>query len=473
MNDPNGLVYADGEYHLFYQHHPEDTVWGPMHWGHAVSPDLLNWTHLPIALYPDEIGAIFSGSAVVDEANTAGFGAGAMVAIFTHATNERQTQSLAYSTDRGRTWTKYEGDPILEPPDNVRDFRDPKVFWYGGLENGHWVMLVAAGNVILHYISDNLTEWEPTSSFGPCGAIGNFWETPDLFELPVDGGPETRWLLAVAIDGPVPVGQSGVQYFVGDFDGQTFTSENPTDTILWVDHGADFFAAQGWNDAPDGRAVWIAYMNDWEYAQTVPTSTWRGAFTLPRELSLTETRAGIRLVQQPVREVEHLRGESWAWETVTIDGASDLLAEVSGEALEIIARIRVDQAGAVERVGLRVRVGDNEHTTVGYEIRSGTLYVDRATSGKVDFSPGFPGIHAAPMAPLDGQVTLHLFVDRSSVEVFGNGGRVVLTELVFPSADSLGVELFAAGGPVQVAHLQIYRLTPATFRVLMPPPPEE
>ena len=324
MNDPNGLVYYDGEYHLFYQHNPDDTVWGPMHWGHAVSNDLVNWQYLPIALYPDEIGTIFSGSAVVDWQDTAGFGAEALVAIFTHAAGNRQMQSLAYSTDRGRTWQKYDGNPVIEPPNNIRNFRDPKVFWYdenGGV--GHWVMSVAAGNIILFYTSPDLVNWESSGGFGlGYGAMCGVWETPDLFELPVDGGPETRWVLAVGIGGCAPGGGSGVQYFVGDFDGEAFTSENPKDTVLWADFGADFYAAQSWSDAPEDRRIWLAWMNNWPYAQDIPTSTWRGAFTIPREVALTTTPQGIRLAQQPVPELAERRGEHRHWENETVGAES-------------------------------------------------------------------------------------------------------------------------------------------------------
>jgi fructan beta-fructosidase len=465
MNDPNGLVYHDGEYHLFYQYNPDDTVWGPMHWGHAVSTDLVNWQHLPIALYPDDIGAIFSGSAVVDWENAAGFGKEALVAVFTHAAGNRQMQSLAYCTARGRTWRKYEQNPVIEPPNNIKNFRDPKVFWYG--ENGsvgHWVMSVAAGNIILFYASPDLKNWEATGGFGlGYGATCGIWETPDLFELPVDGGPENRWVLAVGIGGCAPGGGSGVQYFVGAFDGKTFTSENPKETVLWADYGADFYAAQSWNDAPDGRRIWLAWMNNWAYAQDIPTSTWRGAFTIPRELSLVDTPQGIRLVQRPVAELQSLRGKHWEWQDVRINAGTDLLGEVAGDTLEILAEFQVDSAMTAGRVGFRVRVGDNAHTTIGYAIKGRMLFVDRTQSGQVDFNPNFPGIHIAQMDPSSQAIRLHIFVDRSSVEVFGNDGQVVMTEQIFPGANSLGVEVLADGGEAVLNSLEICELAAATF----------
>ena len=465
MNDPNGLVYYDGEYHLFYQHNPGDTVWGPMHWGHAVSTDLVNWQHLPITLYPDDIGNIFSGSAVVDRENTAGFGNEALVAIFTHESRGKQMQSLAYSTDRGRTWLKYDGNPVIEPPNNIKNFRDPKVFWYDQNGNvGHWVMLVAAGNIILFYSSSDLKSWKASGGFGlGYGATCGVWETPDLFELPVDEGLETRWVLVVGIGGCAPSGGSGVQYFVGHFDGMTFTSENPKETVLWVDLGPDFYAAQSWNDAPDGRHIWLAWMSNWTYAQDIPTSIWRGAFTLPRELALTQTAQGIRLVQQPVSELQSLRGKHLEWENETIVASSPLLDQVRGEKLEILAEFQVDATATANRIGFRVRVGNNEHTTIGYAIKGRTLFVDRTQSGQVDFAPSFPGIHTAQMDPSGQAVRLHIFVDRSSVEVFGNDGQVAMAERIFPDAGSLGVEVFADGGEAMLTALDIYELDTATF----------
>ena len=465
MNDPNGLVYYQGEYHLFYQYHPGSSVFGLMHWGHAVSRDLVNWQHLPIALYPDDVGAIFSGSAVIDWNDTAGFGKEAMVAVFTHDKAGRQMQSLAYSTDRGQTWTKYGANPVIEPPKNIRNFRDPKVFWYDeGGGAGHWVMAVAAGDIILFYTSPDLKNWTPSGGFGlGFGSTAGVWETPDLFKLPVDGGPESRWVLTVGLGGGAPAGGTGVQYFIGDFDGKTFTSENPKSTVLWADYGADFYAAQGWNEAPNGRHLLIGWMNNWNYAQQIPTSTWRGAMTLPRELSLATTPEGIRLVQASVPELQSLRDKHWSWRDQTVAPGSNLLAEVTGETLEIVADFQVGQDSAASRIGFRVRSGAGEQTTIGYATKNPTLFMDRTQSGQTAFNPGFAGIHIAEMRPISDTVRLHIFVDRSSVEVFGNDGQVVLTEQIFPNAASQGLELFAEGGEVRLSALDIYRIKPATF----------
>jgi fructan beta-fructosidase len=466
MNDPNGLVYYEGEYHLFYQHNPEDTVWGPMHWGHAASRDLVNWQHLPIALFPDENGAIFSGSMVVDWHNTAGFGEEAMIAIFTHDQNGRQSQSLAYSTDKGRTWAKFAGNPVLLPPANIRNFRDPKVFWYGDAETGHWVMAVTGGTVILFFTSSDLKYWTPTGGFGfGYGATEAVWETPDLFQLPVDGSPDTRWVLSVGVGNGGPAGGSGTQYFTGSFDGETFSSENPKDTVLWADFGADFYAAQSWNEAPSGRRLWIGWLNNWRYADTIPTATWRGAFSLPRELSLTSTPDGIRLVQQPIPELEKLRGKRRDWQNETITPGVNLSSRLESETSEIIAEFRITPNMEANRLGFRLRSGNGGQTSVGYTTKSRTLFIDRAECGQAEFSPAFPGVHTAQLDPQDGLIRLHIFVDRASIEVFGNDGLVAISDQIFPCAGGSSLELFADGGSVQVNHLTIFQLAQADFRL--------
>jgi fructan beta-fructosidase len=465
MNDPNGLVYYEDEYHLFYQHNPDDTVWGPMHWGHAVSNDLINWQHLPVALFPDENGTIFSGSAVIDWNNTAGFGEGAMIAIFTHDQNGRQSQSLAYSTDKGRTWTKFTGNPVLEPPKNIRNFRDPKVFWYGEQETGHWVMAVAGGTVILFFASPDLKNWTSTGGFGfGYGSTEGVWETPDLFQLSVEGGPDTRWVLTTGIGSGGPAGGgSGTQYFIGSFDGETFTSENPKDLTLWADYGADFYAAQSWNEAPSGRRLWLGWLNNWRYASSIPTTTWRGAFSLPRELSLAATPDGIRLVQQPVPELEELRGEKQEWQNETIVPGENLLSGLKGEGFEILAEFQLLPNMDADRLGFRLHDADGMGTTIGYATKSRTLFLERTICEENKFSPTFSGVHTARLVPQEGRIRLHIFVDRASVEVFGNEGLITIADQIFPCAESSGLELFADGGPVQLNRLEIYQLTPADF----------
>jgi fructan beta-fructosidase len=459
MNDPNGLVHYNGLYHMFYQYHPESTVWGPMHWGHATSPDLVSWQHQPVALYPDEQGMIFSGSAVIDWHNTAGFGAEAMVALFTHHLDHRQSQSLAYSLDQGSTWIKYPANPVIPTPDSRRDFRDPKVFWYAEHGAGHWVMVLVGGNGVLFYTSPNLIEWAPSSSFGFVeGTEVSIWETPDLFRLPIDGGPAERWVLSIGVLTEGSAGGTATRYFVGDFDGRTFSAETPSDTVLWADYGADFYAAQSWSDEPRGRRIWIAWMSNWQYARVTPTASWRGAFSVPRELSLTQTAEGLRLRQQPIAELERLRGAVLRWGEQTIEPGAGL-AVGQGAVAELIAEFEVGATSG--RFGLRVLAGAGEHTEVGYDVPARQLYIDRTKSGAIDFEPGFAGRHAGPLAPDDGLVRLRILVDRSSVEVFGNGGVVAITDQVFPQAGSVGIELFAEGAPARLRSLELYPLSVA------------
>ncbi len=459
LNDPNGLVYFDGEYHLFYQFHPDSTVWGPMHWGHAVSRDLVHWQHLPIALRPDPLGTIFSGSAVVDRENTAGFGREALVAVFTHDGQAGQQQSLAYSSDGGRSWRKFSGNPVLPSPPETVDFRDPKVFWHA--ETTSWVMVLAVGKTIHFYRSRDLVEWRRSGTFGGHGASGGVWETPDLFELPLEGKDESRWVLTVSVGDGGPAGGSGTQYFIGYFNGQTFHSENPPERTLWADFGADFYAPQTWSNEPQGRRLLIAWANNQQYANQIPASGFRGVFSVPRQLGLRGTPDGPRLVQRPVKELAALRTDTRRWSEQALLPGSDLLGGLRGEALEIIAEFEPGPEAA--RFGLRLRAGAEHETLVGYDCRAGRLFVDRRRSGQVDFHPNFAAEHSAELGLADGRLTLHMLLDRISVEVFANGGLAAMTDLIFPEPGDQGVGLFVEGGEVLLNRLDLHALKPASF----------
>lgn len=463
MNDPNGMVYYAGEYHLFYQYHPYGLQWGPMHWGHAVSKDLVTWEHLPVALYPDEKGTIFSGSAVVDQNNTSGFQTGKekpLVAIYTQDREGHQVQSIAYSNDKGRTWTKYAGNPVIPNP-GKKDFRDPKVFWYE--KEKKWVMVLAAGDRILMYTSKNLKQWAYASEFGQGqGSHGGVWECPDLFELPVDGkSNQKKWVLQVSVGNGAVSGGSGMQYFVGDFDGTHFKNENPSDKVLWTDYGRDFYAAVSWSDIPsrDGRRLWLGWMSNWQYANDVPTSPWRSATSIPRELKLKALTDGVRVIQTPVKELEAIRGTSKKWKNLTISPAShNVLTGLSGDAYEINAEFKVSPGSAAE-FGFKVRTGEKQFTKVGYDRRNAKLFVDRSKSGNVTFNPAFDTRNeTAPLKPVNGKVKMRIFVDRSSVEVFGNDGQQVITDVILPDRSSKGLELYAANGGVKVKSLRIHPL---------------
>ena len=458
LNDPNGLVYFDGEYHIFYQHHPHSMDWGPMHWGHAVSADLVHWRHLPIALHPDPQGMIFSGSAVVDWTNSAGFGERALVAVFTCHKSHVESQSIAYSLDRGRTWTKYAGNPVIPPPRLFKDFRDPKVFWH----NDRWVMPLAAKDKILFFTSANLKDWIQSDVFGEgYGSTDGVWETPDLFQLRVDNSDETRWVLTVGVGNGAPAGGSGTQYFIGQFDGSRFTPDEPRDTIRWADFGADFYAPQSWNEEPNGRRLALGWMSNWQYAAHTPTSGWRGALTMIRELSLTRNADGIRLVQTPLPELKSLRRDHIHLHEQIVHPNENPLAAFRGTALEILAAFAI--ADATDSFGLRLRVGQNEFTEIRYASRAQKISVDRARSGRVDFHAGFAQTHSAHLQPVDGEIRLHIFVDAFSIEVFANDGRVVFSESIFPSAQSDGLELFVEGGDVLLKSLDLYQLDSARF----------
>ena len=377
MNDPNGMVYYEGEYHLFFQHYPDSNVWGPMHWGHAVSPDLVRWEELPIALYPDDLGYIFSGSAVIDWKNTSGFGTDdspPMVAIFTHHDpvgekdpgNDRfQYQSLAYSTDNGRSWTKYAGNPVIANP-GIRDFRDPKVFW--DEYSKQWVMVFAAYDHIKVYGSSDLKGWYHLSDFGAgLGAHGGVWECPDLFPLVDEESGEKKWVLLVSINPGGPNGGSATQYFIGDFDGRKFIPDSQYDSeeATWLDHGRDNYAGVTWSDIPesDGRRLFIGWMSNWDYAQVVPTYQWRSAMTLPRELKLHSTDNGYRLTSHPVEELQTLRKISLDMVEQDVEGEFDLSFIAKSKTLQMESFIEFNREQALV---FRLTNKKGESCSIGY-----------------------------------------------------------------------------------------------------------
>ncbi|RIK71240.1 MAG: levanase [Planctomycetota bacterium] len=462
-NDPNGLVYYDGEYHLFYQHNPLENVWGHMSWGHAVSGDMLHWRHLPVALHEEDGVMIFSGSCVVDEHNTSGLGQGGappLAAVYTGHREGNQSQCLAFSNDRGRTWTKYAGNPVLDL--GLAEFRDPKVFWHA--DSRKWIMVVAlaAEKRIQLYGSPDLKQWSLLSEFGPAGARNKpNWECPDLFELPVEGQPgRTRWVLVVGMGDGAVAGGSGGEYFIGEFDGKRFACDDPPERVRWLDYGRDFYAAVSWSDIPaeDGRRILLGWMNNWQSSQT-PTYPWRGAMSLPRVLTLREGPSRMELVQRPIKELVGLRGEHYSRRSVALagDAADAIGADFPATELEIVAEFEL---GDADEVGLIVREGDGEATAVGYDASAGRAYVDRRRSGNVSFASSFAGRHAAPLTPRDGRVRLHVFVDRLSVELFAGDGEATITDLVFPAESSRNWRVFSRGGAAKLVALDAWRLSP-------------
>lgn len=462
MNDPNGLVFFDGEYHLFYQYNPHGHTWGHMSWGHAVSRDLVHWEHLPVALHDEHGVMVFSGCCVVDWKNTSGFGRDGhppMIALYTGHGFGKQTQDIAFSNDRGRTWTKYAGNPVIDI-DNP-DFRDPKVFWHA--PTSRWVMVVSLAKQkrLQIYGSANLKDWKLRSEFGPAGErkAAN-WECPDLFELPIEGEPgKTRWVLEVDMGNGSVAGGSGGQYFIGNFDGEKFVCDHPLDEVHWVDYGRDFYAPVSWSDIPqeDGRRIWLGWMNNWETA-TVPTTPWRSAMSIPRTLALRRVHGRLQMVQHPVRELQQIRGDLVGLGSLKLDNETRSLSDqISGLRTEIIAELAVASATASE-VGIRVRVGDDEHTVIGYDVKQQRLFVDRTKSGDVDWHHAFAGRHVGPLKPIDGKVKLRIFVDDSSVEVFGNDGEIVITDRIFPDDRSTGIEAYATDGTATLPRFDAWRL---------------
>lgn len=428
MNDPNGMVYYEGEYHLFYQHYPDSNVWGPMHWGHAISTDLVNWEHLPIAIYPDSLGYIFSGSAVVDWNNTSGLGDGdkpPLVAIYTYheptgakaGEIDFQYQGIAYSNDNGRTWDKYESNPVLANP-GIIDFRDPKVIWHE--ESEKWVMVLAVKDHISFYSSPDLISWTFESDFGlDMGSHGGVWECPDLFELELEDG-ESAWVLIVSIGSGGPNGGSATQYFTGQFDGKLFTATEQPEETKWIDWGADNYAGVTWSDIPesDGRRIFIGWMSNWAYAQVVPTEAWRSAMTLPRELRLfTDENNNYFVSSWPVKEFD----------------AIGTIAENSGEVdslSDTSLTLKIPEAGSAN---LTLKNDFGESIVITMDRAQGELRFDRSNSGDLSFSDTFGNLHSVQYS-FGASTDIRLVLDVSSMELFVDGGKLVMTELFFPSA---------------------------------------
>jgi len=459
MNDPNGMVYHNGTYHLFFQHNPDSTVWGPMHWGHATSQDLLHWEEQPIALFPDSLGTIFSGSAVVDKDNTAGFGNNALVAIFTHhnhtlAQNQAglpQYQSLAYSTDEGKTWAKYEGNPVLPNP-GIRDFRDPKVMWHE--ESEKWVMTLATKQSITFYGSPNLKEWTKLSEFGEgIGAHGGVWECPDLISFDDQG--KKIWVLIVNLNPGAPNGGSGGQYFVGDFDGTTF---RPFDTdTRWLDFGRDNYAGVTWSNTGN-RRIFIGWMNNWEYANVVPTETWRGATTLPRELGIEKINGKWYLASQPVPELSAIT--SSLQKLPSVDGGESLSLKATAGNLPETYRLDLTYP-ADHTFEVTLKNDANEQVTFGYAASERCFFIDRTLAGNHAFSEKFASKDSAPRIGDQPEIRVSLWVDVASIEVFADDGLTAMTEIFFPSRVYDDIVLQGQSG-ARFTDVHLYRISPTT-----------
>lgn len=456
MNDPNGMFYKDGVYHLYFQYNPYGSVWGNMHWGHSTSTDLMHWKFEGCAIVPDAWGAIFSGSCVVDHENTAGFGKEAVVAFYTSAKStpwgDIQMQSMAYSLDNGKTFTKYEGNPILTSSE--KDFRDPKVFWYA--PGKHWVMILAVGQHMEIYSSVNLKEWKKESEFGAMqGAHGGVWECPDLVEIPVEGTREKKWVLICNLNPGGPFGGSAAQYFVGSFDGKKFVNESPTQT-KWMDWGKDNYATVTWSNAPDGRCIALGWMSNWQYANNVPTRQYRSANTLARDLTLYREGQELYLKSTPSVEVKKACGKKVSIPSFKVSEKHEIvnLFEEKQGAYEV--EIVIQNAGA-SKIAFCLLNDKGEKVSMYYDLNRKQFVMDRSESGTVDFSKDFPAVTVAPVN-VDKELTLRLFVDRSSIEAFGEDGKFVMTNLVFPSQPYVKMCFEADKNGYAVKSLNVYKL---------------
>lgn len=406
MNDPNGMFYKDGVWHLYFQYNPYGSQWENMTWGHSTSTDLIHWTFQGAPIEADAWGTIFSGSAVVDHNNTAGFGKGAVVAMYTSA-GENQTQSIAYSNDNGQTFTKYDGNPVLTS--NTPDYRDPHVFWNEDIKR--WNMIMAEGQHMDIYSSADLKEWKLESQFGAeYGNHGGVWECPDLMKMKVRGTNQYKWMLLCNINPGGPFGGSATQYFVGQFDGHKFTCESAPEVTKWMDYGKDHYATVTFDNAPDGRRVAMAWMSNWQYANQVPTMQFRSANSVPRDLDLYEYQGQTYCGVTPSPELAAARPKK---ATKTLTEACEMVVTLKGNATITLANDK------------------GEQVVMTYDEKSRTFAMDRTKSGQKDFSDDFA---ALTVAPVHGKMSqLRLFIDRSSIEAFDADGKMAMTNLVFPT----------------------------------------
>lgn len=494
INDPNGLVYFEGEYHLFYQYHPHSTVLSTMHWGHAVSTDLIQWEELDVALSPDEQGIIFSGSVVVDWNNTSGLfpDEPGLVAIYTSHLepidrNSQQTdrytqqtesmghenpggeissaaapdtvsappyldgQCIAFSHDRGRTWTKYEGNPVLTSSTD-RDVRDPKVFWYR--PKGYWVMVVATGQNVSFYTSRNLLDWKLESRFGEgFGSHEGVWECPDLFRLPIEGTESWKWVLLVSTGDQPELGNgSRTQYFVGSFDGRQFMPEY--NRIQWLDYGRDNYAGVSFSDIPeqDGRRIYMGWMNNWRYARELPAGDWNGAMTLPRTLCLRPLKNQLLICQRPVAELDRYFTEKHKLSGITVSNKQPYELITAAAIADI--RLRAQHDG-LDELTVTIHHTAEQYTTIGYHATSELLSVRREHSGRSDFDPLFARGQQVHI-PYSSHLNLRIVLDSCSVEVFAGDGMYAITSLIFPDQACQRIVIQSRGGDARLYDSFIY-----------------
>lgn len=513
MNDANGLVYKDGEYHLYFQYNPYGSKWGNMHWGHSVSRDLMHWQHLDPAIARDTMGHIFSGSTVVDTRGSAGFGKNAIIAFYTSHSmrggRQVQVQCMAYSNDNGRTFTKYKGNPVVTPFDGLENFRDPKIFWYEPTKS--WYMIVSADKNMRFYQSKNLRQWKYVSQWGEgFGAQPNQFECPDFFPLPVDGdNGKQKYVMIVNINPGFVYGGSATQYFIGDFDGKEFHCDSKPQTVKWLDWGKDHYATVTFSNLGE-RVVAVPWMSNWQYANVTPIRQYRGANALPRELKLFSSNGEVYMSADVVDEARQLRRETRQLGDINADNANPYILREAFKNNDGAFELEADvQPGTSDIVGLQLYNDREERTVVYLDLKKKRIVMDRAESGLTDFGRlaerhdiekraeaagemkgklsqdvaiNYKNDFAlATWAPLSlcGDTensgnsrwteepaatatakTYHLdvFVDKCSVELFVDGGRIAMTNLVFPTTPYNNIKVYAEGGKAEVKNAKLYKL---------------
>lgn len=459
MNDPNGMFYKDGIWHLYYQYNPYGSKWQNLSWGHSTSTDLVHWNHHPVAIQPDGLGMVFSGSCAIDRSSTAGYGKNAVVGMYTSA-DASQTQSLVWSDDNGETFRTYAANPVLTLESEARD---PNMFWDDDARQWVLVLAHALEHEMLIFTSPDMKKWTLQSSFGKgIGAQEGVWECPDLFRLPVEGTGEEKWVMLCNLNPGGPFGGSATQYFLGEFDGKTFKADVDADGNIptkWMDFGKNHYATVSWSDAPGGRRTVIGWMSNWQYAAEVPTMQFRSANTLPREARLFKAADGqIYLSSEPSPELTALRGSlSLKVRKASVGRKSRtyVLPSANDGVCEIVFDVDARKSGAVE---IELSNSDGGKVVMTYDAVAHTLSFDRTKSGVVDFSQDVPAVTVAPTFETDNRISLRIFIDRSSIEVFGNNGNFVMTNLVFPTIPYTRLSVSARGGNAKIETLHIYSI---------------
>ena len=458
MNDPNGMFYHDGVWHLYYQWNPYGSKWQNMTWGHSTSRDLIHWTHEGTAIEPDGLGTIFSGSCALDPDNTVGYGKDAVVALYTSAA-DMQTQSLAGSTDGGITFQKYAGNPVLTLPTEARD---PNMFYNPDTKLWTIVLAHALEHEVLFFTSPDLKTWTKTCSFGKVAAQGGVWECPDLFPLEIDG--KKKWVLLLNLNPGGPFGGSATQYFIGDYDGKTFTSDTLADGTIptkWMDFGKDHYATVSWSDAPDSRRTAIGWMSNWQYAADVPTLQYRSANTCPRDLSLFSDNGEIYLASVPSPELRKMRSKA-SVANVSFSAPAKGRTFALPKANDGICEIEFDIDASKKKGNTEIILSNEkgENVKIIYNAADNTISFDRKESGIVDFSIDFPAVTVAPTFTHDGRTSVHMLIDRSSIEMFAKDGRYAMTNLVFPNQPYSSMKVSSTAG-AKISNLNIYPLNPS------------